>query len=215
MILIQKTRANYLKIWSIAIGANSLTRLYPVLVPVQLQEKKSWMHLTIPCKYPYHLASTDPLILRMTYGKLYQQMTKRKQRVLHGCSSCCRYRGSYMSAHVLLILLNELGKPTKRSLQSILFLFCNEFNKFNNTRAGMLDYIYHWNLISCVQRDYFAIMLATLLWTSYRLDKLILMHNVISPKAPRDKVCLTTYQKDATLTLALLIPIYLKLTTKN
>ena len=33
-----------------------------------------------------------------------------------------------MSAHVLLNLLNELG---------------NEFNKFNNTRARMLDSIYH------------------------------------------------------------------------
>ena len=47
-----------------------------------------------------------------------------------------------MSAHVLLNLLNELGKRDKmRGLQSILFLFCNEFNKFNNTRAGMLDSI--------------------------------------------------------------------------
>ena len=35
--------------------------------------------------------------------------------------------------HVLLILLNELGKRDKmRGLQSILFLFLNEFNKFNN-----------------------------------------------------------------------------------
>ena len=33
-----------------------------------------------------------------------------------------------MSTHVLLNLLNELG---------------NEFNKFNNTRARMLDSIYH------------------------------------------------------------------------
>ena len=33
-----------------------------------------------------------------------------------------------MSANVLLNLLNELG---------------NEFNKFNNTRARMLDSIYH------------------------------------------------------------------------
>ena len=45
-------------------------------------------------------------------------------------------RGSYMSAHVLLNLLNELGKRDKmRGLQ--------EFNKFNNTRARMLDSIYH------------------------------------------------------------------------
>ena len=54
------------------------------------------------------------------------------------------YRGSYMSAHVLLNLLNELWKRDKmRGLQSILCLFRNEFNKFNNTRARMLDSIYH------------------------------------------------------------------------
>ena len=55
-----------------------------------------------------------------------------------------RNRGSYMSAHVLLNLLNELGKRDKmRGLPSILSLFRNEFNKFNNTRARMLDSIYH------------------------------------------------------------------------
>ena len=49
-----------------------------------------------------------------------------------------------MSAHVLLNLLNELGKRDKmRGLSSILSLFRNEFNKFNNTRARMLDSIYH------------------------------------------------------------------------
>ena len=54
------------------------------------------------------------------------------------------HRGSYMSAHVLLNLLNELGKSDKmRGLPSILSLFRNEFNKFNNTRARMLDSIYH------------------------------------------------------------------------
>ena len=47
-----------------------------------------------------------------------------------------KHRGSYMSAHVLLNLLNELGKRDKmQGLPSILSLFCNEFNKFNNTRA--------------------------------------------------------------------------------
>ena len=47
-----------------------------------------------------------------------------------------------MSAHVLLNLLNELGKRDKmRGLPSILSLFRNEFNKFNNTRARMLDSI--------------------------------------------------------------------------
>ena len=49
-----------------------------------------------------------------------------------------------MSAHVLLNLLNELGKRDKmRGLPSILSLFRNKFNKFNNTRARMLDCIYH------------------------------------------------------------------------
>ena len=39
-----------------------------------------------------------------------------------------------MSAHVLLNLLNELGKRD------------NKLNKFNNTRAQMLDSIYHMTL---------------------------------------------------------------------
>ena len=57
------------------------------------------------------------------------------------------YRGSYMSAHVLLNLVNELRKrDTMPGLPSILSLFRNEFNKFNNTRAGMLDSIYHLTL---------------------------------------------------------------------
>ena len=42
-------------------------------------------------------------------------------------------------------LLNELGKRDKmRGLPSILSLIRNEFNnKFKNTRARMLDSIYH------------------------------------------------------------------------
>ena len=52
-----------------------------------------------------------------------------------------------MSAHVLLILLNELGKRDKmRGLPSILSLFRNEFNEFNNTKARLLDYIYHMKI---------------------------------------------------------------------
>ena len=44
------------------------------------------------------------------------------------------YRGSYMKAHVLLILLNKLGKRDKmRGLPSILSLFRNSFNKINKT----------------------------------------------------------------------------------
>ena len=52
-----------------------------------------------------------------------------------------------MSAHVLLNLLNELGKRDKmRGLPSILSLFRNQFNKFNDTGARMLDSIYHMTL---------------------------------------------------------------------
>ena len=43
-----------------------------------------------------------------------------------------RYRGSNMSAHVLLNLSNEMRKRNK----------C-KFDKFNNTGAQMLDSIYH------------------------------------------------------------------------
>ena len=56
-------------------------------------------------------------------------------------------RGSYMSAHVLLNLLNKLRKSNKmRDLPGSLSLFRNKFNKFNNTRAQMLDSIYHMTL---------------------------------------------------------------------
>ena len=76
-----------------------------------------------------------------------------------------------MSAHVLLKLFNELGKRDKmRGLPSILCLFRNEFNKFNNlkTRARMLDSIYHMSLrLFCRKKRYnFVIMYATLLWMS-------------------------------------------------
>ena len=49
-----------------------------------------------------------------------------------------------MSPHVLLNLLKELRKRDKmRDLLSILSLFRNEFNKFNNTGARKLDSFYH------------------------------------------------------------------------
>ena len=52
-----------------------------------------------------------------------------------------------MSAHVLLNLLNEFGKRDKmRGLPSILSLFRNKFNKFNNTGARTLDSIYHMTI---------------------------------------------------------------------
>ena len=56
-------------------------------------------------------------------------------------------RGSYMSAIVLLNLLNELWKSDKtRGLPGISSLFCNEFNKFDKTGARMLDSIHHMRL---------------------------------------------------------------------
>ena len=52
-----------------------------------------------------------------------------------------------MTAHVLLNLFKELGKRDKmRGSPSILSLFRNKLNKFNNTRARMLDSIYHMTL---------------------------------------------------------------------
>ena len=45
-----------------------------------------------------------------------------------------------MSAHVLLNLLTELMKRDQMQCsQSILLLFPNQFNEFNNTGAPMLD----------------------------------------------------------------------------
>ena len=54
-----------------------------------------------------------------------------------------------MSAHVLLNLINELRKRDKmQGLRTILWLFRNEFIKFHNTGARMLDSIYHMTLKS-------------------------------------------------------------------
>ena len=52
-----------------------------------------------------------------------------------------------MSAHVLLNLLNKLRKRDKmQGSPRILSLFCNEFNKSNNTDTRMLDSIYHMTI---------------------------------------------------------------------
>ena len=78
-----------------------------------------------------------------------------------------------MSAHVLLNLLNKLMKRDQIwGLLGILSLFRNEFNKFNNTGARMLFYIYQMKLrllrnpISWRKQISFVIMYATVLWTS-------------------------------------------------
>ena len=57
----------------------------------------------------------------------------------------CKHRELYMSVHVLLNLLNELGEKGE-ACQAVYLFFRNEFNKFNNTRAQMLDSIYHMTL---------------------------------------------------------------------
>ena len=52
-----------------------------------------------------------------------------------------------MSAHVLLNLFNKLGKIDQmRGLPSTLSLFRSELNKFNNTRAWMLDSILSYDI---------------------------------------------------------------------
>ena len=56
-------------------------------------------------------------------------------------------RGSYMNAHVLLNLLNELGETIRcEAMPSILSVFSNGFNRFNNAGTRMQDYIYHMTL---------------------------------------------------------------------
>ena len=52
-----------------------------------------------------------------------------------------------MKSHVILNLLNKLREKDKMlNVLSILSLFCNSLNKFNNTGAQMLDSIYHMTL---------------------------------------------------------------------
>ena len=76
-----------------------------------------------------------------------------------------------MSAHVLLNLLNELGKRDKmRGLPSISSLFCNEFNQFMNTRPRMLDFMYYIALRSLKfhfwrKKRHNFVMYGTLIWT--------------------------------------------------
>ena len=55
--------------------------------------------------------------------------------------------GSYMSAYLLLNLLNKLGEKLRcEASLSILSVFPNVFNKFNDTGARMQDSVYHMTL---------------------------------------------------------------------
>ena len=51
-----------------------------------------------------------------------------------------------MSAHVLLNLLNELGKKIR--CEALPTIFPNDFNKFSYTGARMQDSVYHITLNS-------------------------------------------------------------------
>ena len=62
-----------------------------------------------------------------------------------------------MSAHVLLILSNELRKSDK--MRDLLRFFCNEYNKFNNTGAQMLDSIHSMTLKLLVRMSRFCHLL--------------------------------------------------------
>ena len=100
-----------------------------------------------------------------------------------------------MSAHVLLILLNSLRKWDKMlGKPSILSLCRIELSIFNNTRARILDFIYHmtlgllWNFISAVKTLKFChyvrnvvmdvINFSENLYTTSGLS--LLLHDVIS-----------------------------------
>ena len=49
-----------------------------------------------------------------------------------------------MSTHAFLNLLNKLRKRDKsRGFDKQFITFCNKFNKFNNTGAQILEFIYN------------------------------------------------------------------------
>ena len=51
-----------------------------------------------------------------------------------------------MGAHVLLNLLNELGKSVKKRDSRIITFSQRVFDKFNNSRARMFESVYHMAL---------------------------------------------------------------------
>ena len=108
------------------------------------------------CKFLSLFSSRIPQIWWWTGRTNYRKYTGRerpsgqysvtKKRILQQCSC-------------FIEIIKRVGKSDKtRGLPSFLSLFRNEFNKFNKTRAQMLDSIYHmtlrllWNLISGVKK---------------------------------------------------------------
>ena len=96
------------------------------------------------CVYLYELASLTSKYhdYRPTHGK-YWEATRAQTSYQYKDPSNELNIGSNMSALVLLILGK---KDYMRGLPSILSLFRNEFDKFNETGARMLEYIYHMTL---------------------------------------------------------------------
>ena len=92
------------------------------------------------------------------------------------------YRGSYMSSHVLLNLLNELkGSYKMRGLPSILSLFRNEFDTFINTGATLNVRFYLSYDKQITLKSHFVIILSLCTQRCYGLyGLLILLHDIIS-----------------------------------
>ena len=69
----------------------------------------------------------SPFVVRMQQNQIFFATRPKLQTFLITGLFTEIYRGSYMSAHVLLNLFNELGKSDKmRGVPSILYLFRNE-----------------------------------------------------------------------------------------
>ena len=86
-------------------------------------------------KLTIYIFSREQLVLNIK--SLF--FTSQSFLVFHPGFCNSKNRRSYMSAHVLFNLLNKLRKRDKmRGLPSILSLFCDEFDKFNNTWVELL-----------------------------------------------------------------------------
>ena len=64
--------------------------------------------------------------------------------ILHECSCFIGFINQVQEKR----LNARLARDIVRGLASILLLFCNEFDKFNNTRTRMLDSIFHMTYLS-------------------------------------------------------------------
>ena len=111
--------------------------------PLCCRYRGSYMSAPLCCRYRGSYMSA-PLCCRYRGSYMSAPLCCRYRGSYMSAPLCCRYRGSYMSAHVLLNFIKRVGKSDKmRGLPSTSSLFRNVFNKFNNTRARMLDSIYH------------------------------------------------------------------------